>query len=309
MNKTLIKLLDECIEDLEGLNYSIRTKKSTYFYSIRFIRYLNTNYGVIYPNELKKDYFTQWCKHLSTYKTDKGYPLKATALNRWIAGVKCFIRYMSENGYILKSYIEEIRYVKAPKLLPEGALDYSRVRKILSKINCSTKYGYRDRSIVELLYSTAIRADELLKLNISDIDFKNRTLRVMGKGAKERVVPIGKTAFRCLETYVKAIRPFMLKKGNIEALFINYRGDRYRYQSLLKMTKIYSEAAKSEFNVTPHTFRRSCATEMLRNGANIYYIKELLGHENLDSLKHYTKLTITDLKKAHARYHPREVNN
>ena len=75
------------------------------------------------------------------------------------------------------------------------------------------------------------------------------------------------------------------------------------------MTKTYSDTAKAECNVTPHTFRRSCATEMLRNGANIYYIKELLGHENLDSLKHYTKLTITDLKKVHVRYHPREKYN
>ena len=132
---------------------------------------------------------------------------------------------------------------------------------------------------------------------------------VTGKGNKQRVVAIGKTALKYLESYVLAIRPYLLKRRSEKALFLTLRGGkRFKYRSLLKYVHSYAEGADLD-DVTPHTFRRSCTTELIRSGANMYHVKELLGHESLDTLVHYTKLTIIDLKKTHEKCHPREKDN
>jgi len=160
--------------------------------------------------------------------------------------------------------------------------------------------------MVELLYSTGIRIQELLTLKIVDVNFENATAIVLGKGNKQRMVPIGKTALRHLRTYLIAVRPYVCTDRNNPFLFLG-RGDRQvHYMTLLRAIHAYAKAAGLEINVTPHTFRRSCTTELIRSGANMYHVKELLGHANLNTLKHYVKLTINDLKKTHEKCHPRE---
>ena len=128
----------------------------------------------------------------------------------------------------------------------------------------------------------------------------------MGKYSKERIVPIGKTALKHLETYIIAVRPYLLCNTGEEAIFLNKKGGRLHYEQVRCLLHSYAAQAGLDAIVTPHTFRRSCATEMLREGANIYHVKQLLGHETLNTLKHYAKLTITDLQKTHAKCHPRE---
>jgi site-specific recombinase XerD len=111
---------------------------------------------------------------------------------------------------------------------------------------------------------------------------------------------------RLLKSYLKAVRPFLLSQADEPALFLNHAGQRMPYHTFRRIVHRSAEAAGLEINVTPHTFGRSCTTELVRGGANLYHVKELLGHENLETLKHYTKLTIEDLKATHARCHPRE---
>ena len=197
-------------------------------------------------------------------------------------------------------------FVKEPRFLPLGVLSHAKIGKILRRIDTSTPEGYRDRTILEILYSTGIRAGELVGLNVNDFDGRYGTLKVLGKGRKERVVPLGKTALRYLETYIRAVRPFMLKQGNAEAMFINCRGVRYSYRSVLDLVHRAAADAGIDEKVSPHTFRRSCTTEMIRGGANLYHVKELLGHESLETLRHYTKLTVNDLRKTQEKCHPRE---
>jgi site-specific recombinase XerD len=160
--------------------------------------------------------------------------------------------------------------------------------------------------LLELLYSTGIRAGEALGLDISRIDLKNATALVYGKGRKERVVPIGATALRHLESYLAAVRPFLLHEPGEQAVFLDAQGQRLPYHVFRRLVHRYAAAAGITLNVTPHTFRRSCTTELLRSGANMYHVKDLLGHESLDTLKHYAKLTITDLRETHRKCHPRE---
>jgi site-specific recombinase XerD len=153
---------------------------------------------------------------------------------------------------------------------------------------------------------SGIRASELLGLDVKDVDFANGTAWVVGKGQKERMVPVGRTALGILENYVKGVRPFLLKESGEQALFLDDFGKRHPYHTLLRLVHGVARAARAPVNVTPHTFRRSCTTELLRGGAGMYHVKELLGHDSLDTLKHYAKLTISDLKKEHQRCHPRE---
>jgi site-specific recombinase XerD len=160
--------------------------------------------------------------------------------------------------------------------------------------------------MLELLYTSGIRAAELLGLNVSDVDLRQGTALVMGKGRKQRVVPIGKTARRFLEGYLAAVRPHLARNPAERALFLDERGRRYPYHRLRRFMRVCADRARLEGQVTPHTFRRSCTTEMLRAGAGMYHLKELLGHESLDTLQHYARLTIVDLKKTHQMCHPRE---
>lgn len=167
--------------------------------------------------------------------------------------------------------------------------------------------GYRNRAMLEVLYSSGLRAAELLGLDLDDIDFDNATAIVTGKGNKQRVVPIGRTALRYLESYLKAVRPFLLRDPGERAVFLDQKGHRLRYNALAMIVRSCAiRAGLGDMHVTAHTFRRSCATELLRGGANMYHVKDLLGHATLNTLKHYAKLTITDLKKTHAKCHPRE---
>lgn len=307
--KTLYDLLDEYAEYLEGLNYSKETIRAVKYESRRFFQWLEITFRVWTANELRKSHLFAWQKHLNDYRTKHGLPLKPKTVNKTVASVRSFLKHLSRKAYILPSLLEAIRYLKTPKYLPMGVLTHAQVKKVLRKMNTSSSEGYRDRTILEIFYSTGIRAGELSGLNVSDVDVQNSTLRVFGKGSKERIVPVGKTALKFLETYMKAVRPFMLKKGNTSALFINYRGVRYKYLSILTLVhRAVADAGISD-KVTPHTFRRSCATELVRGGANLYHVKELLGHESLDTLRAYTKLTVSDLKKTQEKFHPRERVN
>ncbi len=160
--------------------------------------------------------------------------------------------------------------------------------------------------MIEVLYSTGIRASEILRLNVEDIDITNGTALINGKGEKQRVVPVGKTALQYLKTYMVGVRPFMIKKRSENALFVSKEGGRLSYGTYNWTVKRVAEQSGLDEYVTSHTFRRSCTTELIRGDANMYHVKELLGHESLDTLKHYARLTIADLKKTHARCHPRE---
>ena len=190
-------------------------------------------------------------------------------------------------------------------MLPAGALTHAQMRKLLGRIRTDTGAGYRDRAMFETLYSTGIRAGELLGMDVPDIDIKNASALITGKGRRQRIAPVGKTALGHLKTYITAVRPFFVCNPEEPALFLNGEGRRVIYHMFRKSLKTYADAAGLE-NVTLHTFRRSFATELLRGGANMYHVKELLGHKTLNTLRHYAKLTITDLKKTHRKCHPRE---
>ena len=172
------------------------------------------------------------------------------------------------------------------------------MQSLLAKVKPDSCDGLRDRALFEVLYSSGIRIAELLGLDVQDIDLSTATAVVTGKGAKQRVVPLGKSACRHLELYLHGARDRLPPGSREQALWLTQSGRRLTYASCRRRIAAYAATLRLPFPVTPHTFRRSCTTELVRRGANLWHVKELLGHENLDTLQHYVRLTIADLMSA-----------
>ncbi len=301
----LIITYTDFLRSLQFGSETVRKKKENL---VNFSTWLKETFDIETIDRLQSDHLKRWHTHLSTLRTHKGYPLKATSINRHIISIRCFLEHLSANGYVQSRLLKTLPYLKEPKRLPGSVLTHKQVKKLLSKISTDSAEGYRDRAMFETLYSTGIRASELLNLDVKDIDLKNHTAFITGKGDKQRVVPIGKTALRYLESYIKAVRPYMVRNRKETALFLGRDGRRLPYHIFRRIVLAVVEKSSLDIPVTAHTFRRSCTTELIRGGANIYHVKELLGHESLDTLKPYTQLTIVDLKKTHGKCHPREID-
>lgn len=271
-----------------------------------WLRWLQAGHGVVTPDRLRPVHLESWLRHLLAWRTPKGLPLKPATVNTRLSAARGFLRWLGKRGIVPVHLGDAIEYVREPRLLPKSILEHTEVRRLLTRIDTSCPTGIRDRAMLEVLYTTGIRANELVTLRLSSVDWDQATALVLGKGNKERVVPLGKTALRWLENYVKGVRPFWIRDVTENALWLTGRGQKIGYESLLKMVHRQARRGGLPETVTPHSFRRSCTTELIRSGANLWHVKELLGHESLETLEHYARLTINDLKKTHAKCHPRE---
>jgi len=304
--KTLAELLQENLTYMLSLNYSPFYIKKRRLSIQNFSAWLERTYQIVTVDRIRRKHLHAWQTSLLEHRTSKGRPFAATAINQLIIQVQAFLRYLAREGYATRSLAEALECVKEPHMLPTSVLAHAQVRKLLSRIGTQNTEGFRDRAMMELLYTSGVRVRELLLLDVGDVDLKNATALVMGKGRKQRMVPVGTTALKFLESYWVAVRPFLLKERTERAFFLDRKGKRLNYQNFLRRVHVYAQRAGLAADVTPHTFRRSCTTELIRGGANLYHVKELLGHEDLETLKHYAKLTILDLKKTHEKCHPRE---
>lgn len=303
---TLFELMQGYLEYGRSLQMSARTL-DRYADRLRaFFRWLECTFEVCRADQLLPRHIEAWLRHLHAHRTAKGLPLKPGTINRQIESARGFFKYLASHGCLSPRMVDACQYVKQPQLLPSSVLTHAQVKKLLRRIDTTCPEGQRDRAMFELMYSTGVRVGELLGANVDSVDFRAATLRVLGKGRKERVVPVGRTALRYLESYLVGVRPSFTKDPNEPAMFMEGHGQRLRYHVFLRNLHRYADPLGHEFSVTPHTFRRSCTTELIRGGANMYHVKELLGHESLDTLKHYARLTILDLKKTHEKCHPRE---
>lgn len=238
----------------------------------------------------------------------KGLPLAVHTINTNLLMAKNFFRYLREEGILWSDPSREVVLMKAPKMLPRSFLTSVEAKRMMEAPDTSTALGYRDRCILEVLYSTGIRRGELNNLKVNDLDLEGGFLRVnQGKGGKDRVVPLGRMACQYLKNYLEHVRPLYLRKDpSLLWLFLSRKGGRMSTQVARGVVDRYTAAAGIGKKVTPHTFRHTCATLMLKNRANIRHVQELLGHVSLETTKVYTAVTVTDLKEIHKRCHPRE---
>ena len=233
--------------------------------------------------------------------------LSATSAARTLIAVRGFHKFISrENGGL-----DPAQSVKPPtpgRRLPK-ALSVNQIELIIASTgDGSTAKSLRDRALVELLYSTGARISELIDLDRNDVKDPLTSLRLLGKGGKERIVPVGKYAVDAMEKYLVRARPALLTSGTSgadRALFLNQRGTRLSRQSAWEIIRTAAKNAGIEIEISPHTMRHSFATHLLDGGADIRTVQELLGHASVSTTQIYTLVTIDRLREAYASAHPR----
>lgn len=223
--------------------------------------------------------------------------------------LRCFFLYLEEEELLFQSpFASGRKHLPEVKNPPENVLTEEEVDRLFTMPDLVTCRGFRDRVCFELLYCTGLRKSELVHLDTGDLDLKGGLLFVrQGKGSRDRVVPLTAGCVCLLEEYLEKVRPVLLCMDlKEEALFVTSLGKRFSRNTLTRIIREYARAAEIHKKVSAHTFRHTFAAHMIRGGARVRYVQEILGHEKLSTTRIYTKVYVADLKKAVKMYHPRE---
>ncbi len=224
---------------------------------------------------------------------------------RIISGLKSFFKYLVFEGELQKDPMELVEAPKIGRKLPD-TLSYHEIEQLLSAIDMSTAEGTRNRAILETLYSSGLRVSELVNLTMQNLYFDVGFLRVLGKGSKERLVPIGRTAQKFISQYIDGYRVHMeIKPGNEQYVFLNRRGAKLTRVMIFTIIKKLAEVAGIRKKISPHTFRHSFATHLIEGGADLRAVQEMLGHESITTTEIYTHLDRDYLRQVITEYHPR----
>jgi integrase/recombinase XerD len=233
---------------------------------------------------------------------DRG--IGASSISRRLAAIRMFFRFLVRERILRDDPTALIDSPKLWKKIPE-TLSVNEVEALLSQPSGRTPQGIRDKAILEILYATGMRVSEAVNLKIDDLNFEVGFLRCVGKGNKERVIPIGKKAIGAVSKYIASVRPDLLKKKTSDRLFISRLGSQISRQSLWKLIKRYAREADIKKPMKPHIMRHSFATHLLEHGADLRSVQEMLGHSNIATTQIYTHINKDRLKAVHRAFHPR----
>ncbi len=238
------------------------------------------------------------------FLNSQGYA-KST-VNRKLSAAKSFYKWMVEDGELDASPLSVVSAPKKPKALPRRLIP-ADVAKLLGAWREGDAKSVRNQSILELMYASGARISEISGMNVADVDFSQRQIRVFGKGSKERIVPIHDLAAGSLEDYMKNARPELAAKSRQQTprLFLSARGNPMSSAAIRKMFKETLQLAGLDSSFTPHDMRHSFATDMLEGGADLRTVQELLGHSSLSTTQIYTHLSAEHLREVYAKAHPR----
>jgi len=225
-------------------------------------------------------------------------------LARSLAAIRQFYLFLSDTFVEMENPTEKIESPHIEKSLPDF-LSIVEVNKLFSLISESSSYELRDKTIFELLYSCGLRISEAVELKVGDVDLENSVLTVLGKGERERMVPIGEEAKRLIKKYLNDSRPVILSSRESDYLFISKKGSMLNRKSAWRLLKNYVERTNIKKNITPHTLRHSFATHLIENGADLRSVQELLGHIDISTTQIYTHMAKEQLQKIHKKYHPK----
>lgn len=226
-----------------------------------------------------------------------------SSISRMLATLKVFYRYLLGEGKIKDDPSFLIQFPKGWNRLPD-VLSVAEIKRLLETLPAKAQ-GFRDRVILELLYASGLRVSELVNLKVGQVDLEVGYLRTIGKGSKERLVPVPPNTAGRIKKYLNDVRPKFLRGTNSEFLFLTRRGKNFTRQGLWKLVKICSKASGLSKKITPHTFRHTFATHLLQGGADLRSVQEMLGHASISTTQIYTHLDKSYLQKIHQKYHPR----
>jgi integrase/recombinase XerD len=250
-----------------------------------------------------------YVEQLKAGGNDEGRQLAPSSIARALVAVRSFHRFCVDEGFLAVDPSEEVGAPRVPQGIPK-ALTEAEVGALLEAVPGDDARAERDRAILETLYAAGVRISELVGLDRRDLDLDGGVLRVLGKGSKERVVPVGRSARAALATYLDRGRPALVASGkgrtrSGEAVFLNARGGRLTRQGCWKIVRAAGERAGLGEQLSPHVLRHSCATHMLDHGADIRVLQELLGHASLSTTQVYTKVSPERLRAVYDAAHPR----
>lgn len=288
----------------------------------RFIHYLAVERGlsqntlesyqrdlIMYTNFLKRtgvqDVNQTRRANVISYLADLQKNGRATStISRNLASIRAFYGFLLRDALIDGDPTANLESPKIEKRLPH-VLSVEEVVALLEAPDTKGSAGLRDKAMLELLYATGIRVSELVSLNMDDVNLNMGFLKCYGKGAKERIIPLGSVALKVLHDYSNRSRRKLLRKEDEVSLFLNHHGQRLTRQGFWKIIKKYAKQANIRKEITPHTLRHSFATHLLENGADLRSVQEMLGHADISTTQIYTHITKSRLKEVYAKTHPR----
>ena len=293
------------IGHLQVLGRSPTTLKNVRYALRHLTRFLEKE-AVFDIEALTFDILEGYQQELAFYLTQKGKLMEIESQGKILSMVKGFTRYLKQMDYLVTDPGERIKLPKTPMRLPKVILSPKEIKRLLAAPDTRTTTGFRDRIILEILYDTAIRRFELAGIKVADLDLDAGYIRIRGKGNKQRVVPLSHRVCELVRNYMLFVRPCLIKNNDNGYLIAGRWGGQMNLSTINAIVKDSARGAGIKKKVTTHTLRHTCATHMLRAGAPLRHIQELLGHACIETTQVYTRVTINDLKKIHAKYHPSE---
>ena len=307
INKNYNILLNEVKKYLAYLqferNMSVNTTESYYLDLKDFIDYIFFNEKIKNFKNLKTKNIQSYLTDISKYNFTKTY--STSSINRKISSLKGFQKYLFINKVTKINNSDIFSSIKKTKKIPL-TLNYEEIKRILSSINMSKNNSFRDKCIISMLYSCGLRVSELLSLNLTNLNLDENILRVLGKGKKERIIPIGNKSREDLINYLENERPRLSRKKDSKGfLFLSNRGNALSRKTTWNIVRIHTKKCFPDKSISPHTFRHSFASHLLEGGADLRTVQELLGHSNISTTQIYTHIDKSYLKEIHKQFHPR----
>ncbi|HMQ79498.1 MAG TPA: site-specific tyrosine recombinase XerD [Ignavibacteria bacterium] len=261
----------------------------------------------LFADELKLDSFEDVRDyHIEKFLVRLKGEYKASSTARLLSSLRQFYEHLIDSGSFNIS-LNPLQFFDSPKLtrkLPE-ILTFEEIEKILSQPDVNSPLGLRDKTILEIMYACGLRVSEVLTLKTSNILYEDEVIRVIGKGSKERIVPIAASTLEWIRLYITNSRSTLAKSISQDFLFLNWRGMSLSRMAIWDMISKYSKMAKIDKKIHPHIFRHSFATHLLEGGADLRSIQEMLGHADISTTQIYTHVDISYLKQVHKEFHPR----
>jgi len=263
----------------------------------RFVTYASVK-GAKSPNEIGARMLREYVYHL------KDLGLSPASIRRNVSAVRTYFKFLLGEGHIVRDPSERLETPKRWRTLPE-VLAVEEIEKLLAAPSLDEPLAFRDRAMLELAYGAGLRVSEWISLSVRDVMLQDHLVRVFGKGAKERLVPIGRRAIGAIAIYLRELRPSLEKGEGKGILFLNARGHPLSRMGAWKILRKYVDQAGITKPVSPHTLRHSFATHLLEGGADLRAVQEMLGHVDISTTQIYTHVDREYLRTVHKQYHPR----
>jgi len=284
-------------------NMSINTTESYYLDLKYYIEYIVFDKNIKSIGKINSSIVKSYIKTITKFEYKNNY--SNSSINRKISSLKSFHKYLFINKKSMLNTTNLFKSVKQKRRIPL-TLNFEEINVILNKINIKKSNSLRDKCIISTLYSSGLRVSELLSLSLTNINLDDDVIRVIGKGKKERIVPLGKKSKNDLLNYIENERPKLARKKNSKGyLFLSNRGNALSRKTTWNIVSKHSKTCFPNKNISPHTFRHSFASHLLEGGADLRVVQELLGHSSISTTQIYTHVDQTYLKEIHKQFHPR----